>query len=153
MIPLPSLGAATALLLVATLAGCAATGATPASAPHAAPGKLQFAILMYERGDAWYRLPPAQKDSLLERYGLWVRDLRAKGVLKEGNPIGRGGVMIAPDADGEPDAEPLDPNDTQLTGYFIIEVASAAEAERIAATCPALTHGEAVHLRPVGHTD
>ncbi|MBI1303197.1 MAG: hypothetical protein GC172_05360 [Phycisphaera sp.] len=153
MIPLPSLGAATALLLVATLAGCAATGATPASAPHAAPGKLQFAILMYERGDAWYRLPPVQKDALLESYGLWVRDLRAKGVLKEGNPIGRGGVMIAPDTDGEPDAEPLDPNDTQLTGYFIIEVASAAEAERIAATCPALTHGEVVHLRPVGHTD
>jgi hypothetical protein len=153
MKPSSFLVAATAALSLAILSGCATTGAAPASSPTAAPGKLQFAILMYERGDAWYRLPPAQKDALLKQYGLWVRDLRAKGVLKDGNPVGRGGVVIAPDAGGTPDAEPLDPSDTQLTGYFIIEVSSAAEAERIAATCPALTHGEVVHLRPVGHTN
>jgi hypothetical protein len=145
--------AAAAAFSLAVLSGCATTNAAPASPPAAARGKLQFAILMYERGDAWYRLPPARKDALLKQYGLWVRDLRAKGILKDGNPVGRGGVAIAPDARGVPDAEPLDPSDTQLTGYFIIEVASAVEAERIAATCPALTHGEVVHLRPVGHTN
>ena len=85
--------------------------------------------------------------------GLLFGSHAAWGVLREGNPLGRGGVVIAPDANGTPDAEPLDPNDTTLTGYFIIEVSSAVEAERIAASCPALTHGEVVHLRPVGHTD
>lgn len=146
---------AIALLSFATLSGCATTGSQPAAEQHAAPGKMQFAILMYERGDAWYRLPPARKDILLKQYGLWVRDLRARGILKDGNPLGRGGVVIARDinGDGTPDAEPLDPTDTNLTGYFIIEVSSAIEAERIAATCPALTHGEVVHLRPVGHTN
>ncbi|MEY3142704.1 MAG: YCII-related domain [Planctomycetota bacterium] len=141
------------LLSLSVFAGCAATGSQAEPARQAGPAKLQFAILMYERGDAWYRLPPARKDILLKEYGLWVRDLKAKGILKEGNPLGRGGVVIAPDSSGVPDAEPLDPTDTNLTGYFIIEVSSAIEAERIAATCPALTHGEVVHLRPVGHTN
>lgn len=138
---------------LAALSGCAATGPKSAPPHGAGAGKMQFAILMYERGDAWYRLPPARKDILLKQYGLWVRGLKEQGVLREGNPLGRGGVVIAPDANGTPDAEPLDPNDTQLTGYFIIEVSSVAEAERIAASCPALTHGEVVHLRPVGHTN
>jgi hypothetical protein len=142
-----------AVLSLSALSGCAATGPQSASAERAGAGKMQFAILMYERGDAWYRLPPAHKDALLKEYGLWVRDLKQKGLLREGNPLGRGGVVIASDANGTPDAEPLDPNDTTLTGYFIIEVSSAVEAERIAASCPALTHGEVVHLRPVGHTD
>lgn len=140
------------LLAAALLAGCAA-GPTTARPAAPAPGRMQFAILMYERGDAWHRLPPAQRDALLTRYGVWVRELKAAGVLREGNPIGRGGVVIDVGPDGVPDAEPLDPNDTQLTGYFVIEVASAAEAERIAATCPALAHGEVVHVRPVGHVD
>ena len=67
------------------------------------------------------------------------------------SPIGRGGVRIALDAHNVPDAEPLDVNATSLTGFFIIEVKDAAEAEHIAATCPALLHGETVHVRPVGH--
>lgn len=141
------------LLSLSTLAGCATAGAKAAPQQQATAGKMQFAILMYERGDAWYRLPPARKDILLKEYGLWVRGLKEKGILREGNPLGRGGVVIAADARGVPDAEPIDPSDTTLTGYFIIEVSNALEAERIAASCPALTHGEVVHLRPVGHTD
>ena len=140
------------MLAAALLAGCAAGPATR-TPEGPATGRRQFAILMYERDDAWHRLPPAQRDALLARYGVWVRELRAAGVLREGNPIGRGGVVVDVGSDGVPDAEPLDPNDTQLTGYFVIEVASAAEAERIAATCPALAHGEVVHVRPVGHVD
>jgi hypothetical protein len=114
-------------------------------------GKMQFAILMYETNDAWHRMPVAERDILLKKYGLWVRDLKAKGILKEGNPIGRGGVIIATDRRGQPEAAPIDPNARNLTGYFVIEVASAREAEAIAATCPALLHGEVVHLRPIGH--
>lgn len=150
----PTTIAIAALLLpLSALAACATAGAKTAPTQQAAAGRTRFAILMYERGDAWYRLPPARKDILLKEYGLWVRDLKEKGILREGNPLGRGGVVIAADARGVPDAEPIDPSDTTLTGYFIIEVSSALEAERIAASCPALTHGEVVHLRPVGHTN
>lgn len=137
------------------LAACASGSGAPKEVSAATEarmhGRMQFAILMYETNDAWHRMPVAERDILLKKYGLWVRDLKAKGILKEGNPIGRGGVMIATDRRGQPEAAPIDPNARNLTGYFVIEVASAREAETIAATCPALLHGEVVHLRPIGH--
>jgi len=114
-------------------------------------GKMQFAILMYETNDAWHRMPIAERDNLMKKYGLWVSNLKEKGILKEGNPIGRGGIVIATDRSGQPEAAPIDVNARNLTGYFVIEVTTAREAEAIAATCPALLHGEVVHLRPVGH--
>lgn len=145
----------TTLLTLPFLAACASTSSTTSGVSAATEarmhGKMQFAILMYESNDAWHRMPVAQRDNLLTKYGLWVRDLKSKGILKEGNPLGRGGVLIDVDNRGQPDAEPLDLNATSLTGYFVIEVTSAREAEAIAASCPALLHGEVVHLRPIGH--
>lgn len=144
----------TTLLTLPFLAACASTSSTTPGVSEATEarmhGKMQFAILMYESNDAWHRLPVAERDNLLTKYGLWVRDLKSKGILKEGNPLGRGGVLIDVDNRGQPDAEPLNLNATSLTGYFIIEVTSAREAEAIAASCPALLHGEVVHLRPIG---
>jgi len=143
-----------AILTLPLLASCASTSAEPqgVSAATAARlhGKMQFAILMYQQNDAWHRLPAAQRDNLLTKYGLWMRDLKSKGILKEGNPMGRGGVVIGVDNRGQPEAAPLDVRATLLTGYFIIEVSSAREAEAIAASCPALLHGETVQLRPIG---
>ena len=135
------------------LAACAAGGRTDAPKQAAAPKKLQFAILMYERGDAWHRTPRAERDILYRKYGLWARDLKERGVLKEGNPVGRGGVLMSATLGRNPTAEPIDVNAESLTGYFIIETATVAEAEAIAASCPALLHGETVHLRPVGHME
>jgi hypothetical protein len=122
----------------------------PTASQEAAPVHT-FALLMYEHGDSWHHLSPEAQSELMTKYNAWVKDLQGRGIFKDGSPIGRGGVRIALDAHNVPDAEPLDVNATSLTGFFIIEVKDAAEAERIAATCPALLHGETVHVRPVGH--
>ncbi len=142
--------------LALLLAACASTtpnSATTSTLTSATKATMpqSFAILMYETGDAWNRLPKVEQDALLEKYTAWVKNLRASGHFKDGAPIGRGGVKITLDASGEADAEPLDLNAPNLTGFFIIEVKNAAEAEHIAATCPALLHGETLHVRPVGH--
>ena len=144
--------------LALLLCACASTTPTASVAPttksttSATESTLQqFAILMYETGDAWNRLPKAEQDALMEKYMAWIKDLRASGHFKDGAPMGRGGVQITLDATGEADADPLDPNAPSLTGFFIVEVKDAAQAEHIAATCPALLHGETVHVRPIGH--
>ena len=145
-----------AILLLApalALSACAAAGRTDAPKQAASPKKLQFAILMYERGDAWHRTPRAERDILYRKYGLWARDLKERGILKEGNPVGRGGVLLSAINGRNPIAERIDVNAENLTGYFIIETDTVAEAEAIAASCPALLHGETVHLRPVGHLE
>lgn len=143
-------------LLASTLLVAACAGGTRTEAPKpAAAGapKLQFAILMYERGDAWHRTPRAERDILYRKYGLWARDLKERGILKDGHPIGRGGVAITATLGRNPIAEPIEVTAESLTGFFIIETATVAEAEAIAASCPALLHGETVHLRPVGHAE
>jgi hypothetical protein len=132
------------LLLPCLLAACQ-------TAPKDAPAMPQFAILMYESDDAWHHKPQAEKDALLERYMAWIKDLRANGAFKDGSPIGRGGTRLAKDASGAVRATPIDVNAESLTGYFIIEARDLAHAEELARGCPAIGHGETVHVRPVGH--
>ena len=111
----------------------------------------QFAILMYETNDAWHNKPQAEKDALMQRYMAWVKDLRASGAFKDGSPIGRGGTILAKDAAGAVRATAIDVNAESLTGYFIIEARDLAHAEELARGCPAIGHGETVHVRPIGH--
>ena len=111
----------------------------------------RFAILMYETNDAWHNKPQAEKDALLQRYGAWIKDLRASGAFKDGSPVGRGGTILAKDAAGAVRATPIDVDAESLTGYFIIEARDQAHAEELARGCPAIGHGETVHVRPVGH--
>ena len=92
----------------AALVACSCTFASIALAACSTPGKPtnpeqpmpQFAILMYETGDAWHRKPQAERDALLERYMAWIKELQASGAFKDGTPIGRGGTVLAKDAAG-----------------------------------------------------
>ena len=133
--------------LLLPLIGCQSTGGkTPSEKPMP-----QFAILMYETGDAWHRTPQAEKDALMERYMAWINRLRASGAFKDGTPMGRGGTLLTRDASGAVRAVPIDTDAASLTGYFIIEAHDLAHAEQLARECPAIGHGETVHVRPVGH--
>lgn len=111
----------------------------------------QFAILMYETNDAWHRKPKAEQDALMERYMAWIKGLRASGAFKDGSPMGRGGTVLTREAGGGVHATAIDVNAESLTGYFIIEANDLAHAEALARECPAIGHGETVHVRPVGH--
>lgn len=149
----PAIPARKLLLATAIALLPGACGSTPDAAGGigARSPSLRFAILMYERDDAWNLLPAAEREALYGRYGAWIADLRSRGVFRDGTPIDRGGVVIAADARGTAVASPIDPMARRLTGIFVVETATAAEAEAIAATCPALLHGETVELRAIGH--
>ena len=134
----------TPIVRLSALAGCGG----PARKEPAMP---QFAILMYETGDAWHRKPQAERDALLERYMAWIKELQASGAFKDGTPIGRGGTVLAKDAAGAARATAIDVDAESLTGIFIIEARDLAHAEELARGCPAIGHGETVHVRPVGH--
>jgi hypothetical protein len=133
-----------ALAATTLLAACHST-------PKEAPAMPRFAILMYETNDAWHNKPQAEKDALMERYMAWITDMRTRGAFVDGTPMGRGGTRLAQDASGTVRATPLDVNAESLTGYFIIEARDLAHAEELARACPAIGHGETVHVRPVGH--
>lgn len=109
-----------------------------------------FAILMFEDDDAWARLPPSERDALLEKYGAFVQGLAAQGRFVWGTPLGRETIVL----DGPPGStsrSDVAPRTDVLTGIFVIRAKDLAEAESIARTCPALLHGERVLVRPAKH--
>ena len=124
----------------AALVACSCTFASIALVACSAPGKPsnperpmpQFAILMYETGDAWHRKPQAERDALLERYMAWIKELQASGAFKGGTPIGRGGTILAKDAAGAVRATAVDVDAESLTGTFIVEARDLAHAEELA---------------------
>lgn len=109
-----------------------------------------FVILMYEDDDAWAKLSKEQQGELMTKYIAWVGDLRARGVFKSGAPCGRQQIQLS-SRDGKVESQAIAPNKDVLTGFFVISAAGLDAAVEIAKTCPSLTHGEKIVVRPASH--
>jgi hypothetical protein len=110
----------------------------------------QFAVLMTENDDAWGRLPPADQDALMAKYTAWVEELSRTGRMRGGAPLGGPGRLLRR-VGGSVVDEPYAATKDVLTGWFLIEATDLADATAVARGCPALTHGESVIVRPLGH--
>jgi len=95
---------------------------------------------------------PEQAQQSLQAMMAWFKDLEQQGYLKNpGLPLepsgrvvsGRGGVI----SDG-PYAETKD----MVLGFIVIEARDMAQAIELARTCPMVTGGAAVEIRPVGQS-
>lgn len=109
-----------------------------------------FMILLHENDGAWRKLSESQRQALLEAYYAWVRELRNKNVMRDGNPLAEGGRVLRV-VDGEIVDGPYTETKEVITGYFLIEATDLAAATEIARGCPALGHGESVVVRQTGH--
>ena len=110
----------------------------------------QFVVLMRENDHAWAELSPKQQEDLLQKYFAWVDKLKTDKTFVGGNPLGEGGHLLRM-VDGRVVDGPFTETKEVLTGYFVIEARDVAHATEIARGCPALSHGESVGLRLVGH--
>ncbi len=110
----------------------------------------QFAVLMTENDDAWGRLPPAEQEALLAKYMAWVEELKKADRMRGGAPLGGPGRLLRRVA-GAVVETPYAATKDVLTGWFLIEAKDLADATAVARGCPALTHGETVIVRPLGH--
>lgn len=111
----------------------------------------RFAILMYEDDHAWARLPKARQDELLALYGAYVEDLRAREAFVSGNALG-GPITVLTGSHGGAVSTALSTQTAGvLTGWFVVEAPDMTAAVELAKRCPALLHGEQVHVRPTGH--
>jgi hypothetical protein len=110
----------------------------------------RFVILMREDDDAWRKLPREEQQALLARYREWVERLKREGLLHAGEPLGASARVLRM-VSGVIHEEPYAETRQTLTGFFVIEAPGLDEATRIARGCPALTHGETVEVREIGH--
>lgn len=110
----------------------------------------KFIILMTENDNAWAALTQAEQDRLLSRYDAWVEELKTRDQLRGGEPIGKGGRTLHM-TEGQLQERECSETTGVLTGFFIVEAVDLDAAVAIARGCPALTHGETVEVRPLGH--
>lgn len=110
----------------------------------------KFMLLLREDPARFAQLSPADMQSVIEEYRAWSQKLGAEGRMLGGEKladeggrrmVARGGGLSVTDG---PYAEAKD----VIGGFFTIEAADYAEAERLAADCPHLRFGE-VELRRV----
>jgi hypothetical protein len=126
------------LALVAAILVAAGFAAGRVSlAPHAAPGG-RYAVFLYGAPAT-----SADEAGRAAEYRSWARSLRAAGKLDDGGRLGPGEVFPA-----RRDVSPLPPVESP-SGYFIVRASSLDDAHAIALTCPHLSHGGTVSVRPI----
>lgn len=110
----------------------------------------KFMLILREDPATFAALSPTAMQAVIEEYSAWSRKLGAAGRLKGGEKLAdEGGRRLATKAgrvvvtDG-PFAEAKD----VIGGFFTIEAADYAEAERLVADCPHVKYGE-IELRRV----
>lgn len=103
----------------------------------------KFILFLHEQPTNWTGLSPAEMQSVIEEYRAWAGRLAAAGRLLGGEKLVdeggrrmamRDGSLVVTDG---PYAEAKD----VIGGYFLIEAADYAEAERLCADSPHLKYG------------
>jgi hypothetical protein len=99
----------------------------------------------------WNALSEERRSDIIKQFGNFGKELANLGYMCGGDGCSeRSFRLLNRDATAE---TALVNNNTadMVTGYFIIEVPSEAEALRVARLCPAFDCGEYVELVPCGH--
>jgi hypothetical protein len=93
---------------------------------------------------------PERAQKSLEVWLTWIRELEAKGHLKDpGQPLALEGKVVrgpTPVISDGPYAEAKD----LVLGFMIVEAPDLAHAAQLAAGCPIATGGGSVEVRPIG---
>ena len=113
---------------------------------------MQYLLLCCFDEKKWTSLPQSQRDSIMDRYGQWVHQLKANGQLLDGAKLDavasaatlreRNGESLVVDG-------PFAETKEQLGGYHVIECQDRSEAIAIARRIPTLTAGGVVEVRPI----
>lgn len=101
----------------------------------------QYMLLLHEKPAGYASLTPADMQELIGRYRAWSAELAQQGRLAGGEKLSDDGGRHLRMAGGRPlatDGPYAEAHDV-VGGYFTIQAADDAEAERIAAGCPHLT--------------
>lgn len=93
---------------------------------------------------------PERAQRSLQTWLAWIRDLEAKGHLKNpGQPLATGGKVVRGKDKLVTDGPYVEVKDLVL-GFLIVEARDLAEAVELSKGCPMLEGSGSVEIRPVG---
>jgi hypothetical protein len=136
-----TLAAAAVLVVAAYVAGARSGGTTPVVEGRS------YVLLLYEDSTFDGSRPEGE---LVAEYSRWAAALRDRGMLRVGEKLDAGGQIL----ETGPDSIVVRPDDVTggpatLSGLFIIQARTDAEAIAIAAGCPHLKYRGRIVLRPI----
>lgn len=139
-----------ALATLAALGAVLAGALAPARAaePPKTDARPAYILLVYPIAPGQERNGYAAKSEadLVTEYRAWANRLRESGALVDAAKLAHAGRLVssAGSTDGRAPA-----GDAAVSGYFVIRAADEAEAARVAATCPHVTYGGTLAVRPL----
>lgn len=89
-----------------------------------------------------------EKQKEMQKYLNWLMDLKEKGVVKAGQPLGNTGKRII-NSNGVITDGPFTETKEAIGGYFIVSAVSLEEATEVAKTCPHVLMGGNIEVRPL----
>jgi hypothetical protein len=92
---------------------------------------------------------PERAQKSMQAWMAWIRELEAKGHLKDrGQPLERGGRLVRGQGNEVTDGPFTEVKDLVL-GFIVIEARDLEQAVELAKGCPIAQGGGAVEIRPV----
>ncbi|MGE3809044.1 MAG: YciI family protein [Gemmataceae bacterium] len=117
---------------------------------------MRFLLLCCASEAAWRKLPDAQRDEIMNRYGLLIQELKSKGLLLGGGKLDATATAVTVrQVDAKPTLidGPFAETKEQLGGYHLIECRDREEAVSIAMRFPTLPVGGVVEVRPLLYSE
>jgi hypothetical protein len=113
---------------------------------------MRYLLLCCFEDKKWLSLPESQRDSIMDRYGKWVQELKKNGQLLSGaklNAVASAVTLRERNGESLVTDGPFAETKEQLGGYHLIECQDRNEAIAIARRIPTLAAGGVVEVRPV----
>jgi len=109
---------------------------------------MQFSLFLYDN-ESFHDHPEAKQMEIVGEYMAYSEKLKAAGAFIGGEPLDPSSSAKTLRAGGRVEDGPYADTKEQLGGFYIIEVASEAEAISWARECPAFKHGGSIEVRPI----
>lgn len=106
--------------------------------------------LLFVRGTHWAGgMSPAQLQSVMADFYVWVEKLDRDGILRAAQPLMEEGKLVTGPKGATVTDGAFAESKESIAGYFLLAVPTLDEALRIARACPILEHGAQLEVRPV----
>ena len=105
-------------------------------------------LFLFRGGGSGPNPSPEQMQRSLQQWGTWIQGLAQAGKFKAGEPLERGGKVVAGAKKLITDG-PFVESKEIVGGYLIVSAASLEEATTMSKGCPILEEGGSVEVRQI----
>jgi hypothetical protein len=105
-------------------------------------------LFLFRGGGLGPNPSPEDMQRSLQKWGGWIQGLAQAGKFKAGEPLERGGKVVAGARKLVTDG-PFVESKEVVGGYLIVTAASLDEATTMSAGCPVLDEGGSVEIRQI----